>query len=177
MDEKLQEMADLLDRRNAIDAAIAKVTGRPMTSGHLGEWIASVIFDIELEQSAVAAAIDGRFRSGALQGRSVNVKWYLKREGLLDMTMSDVLDHYLVLTGPKAAAASSKGSVRPWTITNVYLFDAQDIKNDLLGRGLKIGVASSVRDAIWDAAEVYPRQDPRLPLTEGQRAQLALFSW
>lgn len=175
MDEKLQEIADLLDRRNAIDAAIATITGRLMTSGHLGEWIASVIFDIELEQSAAAAAIDGRFRSGALQGRSVNVRWYLKREGLLDMTMSDTLDHYLVLTGPKTAPASSKGSVRPWTITNVYLLDAPALKTDLLGRGLKIGVASSVRNVLWDAAEVYPRQDQRLPLTEDQRAVLALF--
>jgi len=35
---------------------------------------------------AVAPAFDGRFSSGALQGRTVNVKWYLKREGLLDVT-------------------------------------------------------------------------------------------
>ena len=29
-----------------------------------------MVFDIELEPSAVAAAIDGRFRSGPLQGRT-----------------------------------------------------------------------------------------------------------
>jgi hypothetical protein len=50
-----------------------------MTSGHLGEWIASQIFDIQLEASAVTAAVDGRFRGGPLAGRSANVKWYLKK--------------------------------------------------------------------------------------------------
>jgi hypothetical protein len=61
-----------------------------MTSGHLGEWIAAQVFDIELEGSAVAAAIDGRFRSDPLQGQTVNTKWYFKREGLLDTTESTV---------------------------------------------------------------------------------------
>jgi hypothetical protein len=51
-----------------------------MTAGHLGEWIASQVFDIALEVSAVAEGIDGVFRSGALEGSMVNVKWYLKRE-------------------------------------------------------------------------------------------------
>jgi hypothetical protein len=32
------------------------------------EWIAAQVFGIELEQSAVTAAIDGRFRSGPLRG-------------------------------------------------------------------------------------------------------------
>jgi hypothetical protein len=45
-----------------------------MTSGHLGEWIAVQVLDIELEVSAVSAGIDGHFRSGPLQGRTVNVK-------------------------------------------------------------------------------------------------------
>jgi hypothetical protein len=39
-----------------------------VTAGHLGEWIASVVFDIELESSASAKGIDGRFRSGPLRG-------------------------------------------------------------------------------------------------------------
>jgi hypothetical protein len=67
---------------------------------------AAQIFDIELEASAVAAGIDGRFRSGSLQGRTANINWYPKREGLLDTTDSTALDYYLVLTGPPSAAAS-----------------------------------------------------------------------
>jgi len=95
-----------------------------MTSGHLGEWIASQVFDIELERSAAAAAIDGHFRSGLLEGRTVNIKWYLNREGLLDTSESDLLDYYLVLAGPPAAAASSRGGTRPRRIDSVFPFDA-----------------------------------------------------
>ena len=45
---------------------------------------------------------------------SVNVKWYLKREGVLDTTESAILDYYLVLAGPPSGAVSSKGTTRPW---------------------------------------------------------------
>ena len=76
--EDVRMIASLLHERNAIDERIAGVIGRPMTAGHLGEWIAAQIFDIELEASAVTAAVDGQFRSGPLLGRTVNVKWYLK---------------------------------------------------------------------------------------------------
>jgi hypothetical protein len=123
----VEQITALLQERNEIDRRIADLIGRPMTAGHLGEWIASEVFDIELEESAAATAIDGRFRSGVLQGRTVNVKWYLKREGLLDMTDSPMLDHYLVLAGPRSAAASSRGQVRPWSIESVHLFDSQDL--------------------------------------------------
>src|SRR5687768_3076419 len=123
--DDLPRIARLLEARNEIDDQIAAVIKRPMTSGHLGEWIASQVFDIELEASASAAGIDGRFRSGPLRGRTVNVKWYLKREGMLDMTRSEVLDEYLVMTGPVSAAASSHGRTRPWRIDSVYLFDAR----------------------------------------------------
>ena len=107
-DEPMRRVAQLLRERNAIDKEIAAITHRPMTSGHLGEWITAQIFDIQLEQSAVAAGIDGIFRSGPLQGCTVNIKWYLKREGLLDTSESARLDYYLVLTGPPSAAASSQ---------------------------------------------------------------------
>src|SRR5690242_4625709 len=129
---------------------------RPMTSGHLGEWIAAQVFDIELEESAVAAGIDGRFRSGPLRGRTVNVKWYLKREGLLDTTESTALDYYLVLTGPTSAAGSSRGTTRPWCIEAVFLFDAPQLRSEQVMRGVKLGVASSVIKQQWAAAEIYP---------------------
>jgi len=118
MDEQLDQLARLLQQRNALDGDIASILGRPMTSGHAGEWIASQVFDIELEASASAAAIDGRFRSGPLAGRNVNVKWYLLREGMLDMTEYDVLDYYLVLTGPPAHAAGRADA--PATTAQVF---------------------------------------------------------
>ncbi len=172
----LAELAGLLAARNDLDRRIGGLIGRPMTAGHLGEFIASRVFGIELETSASARAIDGRSTRGPLMGRTVNVKWYLKREGLLDLTPSDLLDHYLVLTGPPAAAASSRGHVRPWVITNVYLFDARALREDLLARGRRAGVASSVRAADWAGAEAFPREHPLLSLTGEQRQALALFA-
>jgi hypothetical protein len=68
---------------------------------------------IELEPSAVATAIDGRFPQGRLAGRSENIKWYLRREGLLDVTECRELDYYLVMAGPAAGATSSRGATRP----------------------------------------------------------------
>ena len=78
------DLADLLAQRNALDARIGAIIGRPALAGHMGEWIASKVFDIQLEDSAVAKAIDGRFRSGPLAGKSVNIKIHSKREGLLE---------------------------------------------------------------------------------------------
>jgi hypothetical protein len=41
---------------------------------------------------------------------------------------------------------------------------------------VKIGIATSVRRALWDAAEVYPAaRSPHLVVSEEQRALLALF--
>ena len=152
----LARAAALLRERNEIDAELARLMHRPMTSGHLGEWIAAQIFDIELEASAVAAGIDGRFRSGLLQGQTVNIKWYLKREGVLDTTESMALDYYLVLTGPRSPAVSSQGATRPWCIEAVYLFEARQLRSEQIARGVKRGVASSVIGQFWEAAEIYP---------------------
>jgi hypothetical protein len=174
----LAGIAQLLVERNQLDEKISAVIRRPMTSGHLGEWIAAQVFDIALESGANAAAIDGRFASGPLEGRTVNVKWYLRREGVVDMTTSEVLDDYLVFTGPFGSAGSSKGQTRPWCITNVYLFDAHKLRSDLHDRGRQIGVASSVRGGLWTAAEIYPNPaNPRLPLTDEQREALSLFTF
>jgi hypothetical protein len=177
IDEDLQELAVLLTRRNDIDARIARLIERPMTSGHLGEYIAARIFDIELESSAVAPAIDGRFRSGPLVGKTVNVKWYLKQEGVLDVSLSEALVYYLVLTGPRSASGSSKRGTRPWRIDAVYLFGAKHLLTDLTSRGVKVGVATSVRNAQWEVAEIYPTSaNPALRVSVGQSTQLALFS-
>jgi hypothetical protein len=175
-DEHLKRIAELLRERNAVDAEIAAIMHRPMTSGHLGEWIASQVFDIELEPTATATAIDGRFRSGPLQSRTVNIKWYLKREGLLDMSEPDQLDYYLVLTGPPSGTVSSRGATRPWRIEAVFLFDARQLGAEQAERGVKRGIASSVLKRQWTTAEVYPAASSSpLTVTSRQAEMLRLF--
>jgi hypothetical protein len=171
------DLADLLAQRNALDARIGAIIGRPALAGHMGEWIASKIFDIQLDDSAVAKAIDGRFRSGPLAGKTVNIKIYGKREGLLDTNSDPTLDYYLVLCGPKATTLTSKGGTRPLRVSNVYLFDSAEIRTDQQARGTNSGVASSIRSALWTEAEIYPRAHPALKLDAEQRRALALFDW
>ncbi|MDQ6834281.1 MAG: hypothetical protein M3008_12860, partial [Chloroflexota bacterium] len=159
------------------DEKIANLVGRPAQIGHVGEYIASAIFDIKLEASATAKGIDGYFMTGSLAGRSVNVKWYAKLESLLDLTPAHLPDDYLVLTGPRVPAVSSRGTHRPWVIRSVFLFDAHDLVIELSARGSKLGVASSVPRRYWDAAEIYPAQrNNRLLLSDEQRTMLALFA-
>jgi hypothetical protein len=175
--EALQRIADLLVERNRLDGEIAALIQRPMTSGDLGEWIAAEILDIALEKSASAAALDGYFGSGPLQRRSVNVKWYLQREGIVDLTSSLMPDDYLVMTGPVSAAIGSHGGTRPWRIDCVYLFDATGLRDDLLARGRKVGTASSVRAELWAQAEIYPKPvNSRWVLSEDQVNALRLFA-
>ena len=175
-DAAIAEVADLIRSRNTLDERIATVIGRPALLGHLGEWLAAEVFDIELEASASAKAIDGRFRSGPLAGKTVNVKTYGEREGMLDTTDDPSLAYYLVLCGPKATAMTSKGGTRRWAIENVYLFDAAELRADHARRGIKSGVASSVRAELWRAAEIYPQAaEPSLALTAAQSSALARF--
>ena len=61
MDETDLAQVARLRELNLVDQQIGRLINRPMTAGHAGEWIASRIFDIELEPSAVAKAVDGRF--------------------------------------------------------------------------------------------------------------------
>jgi hypothetical protein len=123
-DAELAELAELLRERNALDARLGRLLDRPVNTGHIGEWIAARIFEIELEEAANAAGYDGHFTTGALVGRTVNVKAYGKFESLLDINPNAPLDYYLVFTGRKAAAMSSRGTLRPFCIDAVFLFDA-----------------------------------------------------
>ena len=175
VDRAVAEVAQLLRERNTLDHRLARITNRPMTSGYLGEWLAAKIFDIELEPSAVTQGIDGRFRSAPLEGCTVNVKWYLKREGLLDTTDCPELDYYLVLAGPPGSATSSQAGTRPWCIDAVYLFDAHQLRAQQTARGVKQGVASSIVRQQWNDAQIYPADTPHFPLTPRQRDLLRLL--
>lgn len=174
---ELQRLASMIKQRNAIGDEIAALIGRPDHPGHLGEYVASRIFGIRLPESAVTKGIDGHFTAGPLAGKSVNIKKYGIHQCILDIRPDAVPDYYLVLSGPRSQPASSRGATQPWVIESVFLFDGPAIVKELTGRGVNIGVATSVRRHFWDEAEIYPSPiNPTLPLTAEQRAMIALFN-
>jgi hypothetical protein len=85
MKSNLESLPELLSELNTIGEKISEITQRPTTMEHTGEYIATEIFDIELEDLSNAKGIDGHFKSGSLAGRSVNDKWYGKLEYVLDI--------------------------------------------------------------------------------------------
>jgi len=172
----IELLADLIRVRNANEVAITRIIGRPAQIGHVGEYIASKVFDIKLEESAVHAGSDGVFTDGPLVGKSVNIKMYGKREGMLDIREKYVPDYYLVLTGVKSAQLTSKGATRPWVIEEVYLFDAPALVSRLRKKGVKLGEATSVVSAEWVAARIYPpAENAPLKIDGSQERLLKLF--
>ena len=139
---QLEQLASLLAKRNAIDKEIAGLISRRALKGHVGEWIAQESFGVKLEESAAQKGFDGRFADGPLAGKTVNVKWYGKREGILDINPDGVPHCYLVMTGPKAAAMTSRGQTLPWVITEVFLFDAPALVKRFRVQKRRLGVAA-----------------------------------
>jgi hypothetical protein len=184
----LSLLIDLLREKNALDEKIAQLIGRPATTGHIGEYIAASIFGIILENSASNRGYDGRFLDGPLAGCTVNIKCYTKQEGILDLpkdadqTPEVLLNYYLVLTGAKSAAISSRGTHRPLVIETIFLFEALKLVRELtlraskLGRKVNFGIATSIPKHFWEEAELYPTQrNQALVLTTEQKSLLALF--
>lgn len=172
----LEKLARLIKDKERIKKEIASIIGRQAQLGHVGEYVAAHIFNVKLEESASHKGSDGVFKEGPLKNQSVNIKWYTKREGLLDINPNGIPDYYLVLTGPRTVAPSSRGTTRPWVIESVFLFDAKELIKVLEERGVKIGIAASVKLGFWDDAEIYPKQrDNTLELSDEQRRLLSLF--
>ena len=172
--DDLQRLASLIRKRNAIEKEVTAIIERPMHIGHIGEFIAARVFGIELHASATHKGSDGYFISGGLEGRSVNIKFYGKNEGILDMKHGDPPDFYLVLTGPRRESASSRGLTRPWMISSVFLFEHHELVSKLTVKN--IGIATSVKRHLWDTAEIYPSQNNiTLQLTQSQRSAIEMF--
>ena len=108
----LAKLADLIKEKNIVDGKIASMIERPAQVGHAGEFIAAAIFGIQFHPSASHGSSDGIFLRGPLTERTVDIKWYLKHEGILDLNYNAPPDYYLVLAGPKSAAGSSRGATR-----------------------------------------------------------------
>ena len=176
----LRTLAGLIRERNANEVAISGIIRRPALLGHIGRYVASRIFDIALGP-ANQKGMSGRFRSGPLAQRSVVIKTYGKRDGVLDINPQSPPDFYLVLAGPKATAANSKDVVRPWGIKEVFLFEARPLIARLREHKVKIGIATSVREDEWERARVFPSSEddpseaPKLRIGEEQQTALRLF--
>lgn len=176
----LGQLAELIGRRNTVDAEIATLIGRPPHSGHIGEFVAAAIFGIDLHPSASTRTHDGFFRDGPLAGRSVNIKYGTRRDGMLNLAQSvDPADHpdfYLVLTGPIATTFSSVGLSAPWVIHALYLFESRPLVEHLTSLGRRPGVATSVRRERWSSAMIFPEpQNLLFELTTEQQSDLELF--
>lgn len=177
MENTLAQLARLIRMRNEVETEIAKIVLRPASIGHLGEYIASAVFEIELVSSASNKGYDGWFRSGALFGKTVNVKWYARREGILDINADALPDFYLVLAGPKVNVTDRQTRTRSWVIRSVHLFEATHLVQELSRKGIGIGIAASVKANLWDEAEVFPRaMRGDIVLSAEQRSALGLFS-
>jgi hypothetical protein len=169
--DEVERLAALIREKNAADRKIAALIGRPATPGNIGEFVAAKVFGISLMTSGSHPGYDGVFQRGPLAGKTVNVKTYSRHELVLDISPHPC-DYYLVLTGPPGQA-----SVLPWVIGSVFLFEHQRLVAELTSRAVKIGVATSVRKAYWEAAQVYPpRPMSTLQLTGDEIALLRLFS-
>lgn len=71
----------------------------------------------------------------------------------------------------------SRGAIRPWCISSVFLFESAELLASLRQRGVKIGIATSVASEYWRTAEIFPgRTSPHLTLTDDERRLLELFA-
>ena len=177
----LTDLAEAVRRKNLADRPIARLIGKPAFPGHFGEFVAAQVFDIELNRGAANPGFDGRFRSGELAGKSVNIKFYTKHDRLLDMTEEGKAgpDYYLVMTGPKKRAQSLLGRNRPWVIESVFLFEAEALVRELKAQNpeKRIGLATHVYVKLWRKATIYPNgESPLIQITTARRRWLRLFS-
>ena len=173
----LKQLSSLLVRRNAIDEKITALIGRPAIRGHVGEWIAQEIFKVKagkIRESEGLRRPVYRRSAGRTDGECEVVR---QARGAARHQSSQRPGQYLVLTGPKAEATTSKGQTRPLVITEVFLFDASALVEQFKVQKRRLGVAASVRQHEWKTARVYPKAAPgaRLTLTDAQREALKLF--
>jgi hypothetical protein len=93
----------------------------------------------------------------------------------LDLTPHEC-DFYLILSGSRRAG--SEVAPLRWYIANVYVLNAHLLRAELERRGVRIGIATSLRVSDLRRAEIYPTSgsDSLLTLTESQRQLLSLFA-
>ena len=163
-DSKLDDLAELIVKRNIIDGNISKIIDRPAEKGHIFEYIASQLFPIKLNESASKGGDDGIFTDGDLNGKKVDIKYYAINEHSIDLNPKVDQDTYLLIfTGPYHPASNSKGKARPLCIDRIYLFNEKELC-DQLGNNFKIGAATSVKSEYWNGKEIYPENQLNINL-------------
>lgn len=177
MDESLRLLSEYVRKRNHVDNELAKIIGRSAEKGHLGEFIASHIFGIELHKSAAYKGSDGLFKEGRLRGKSVNVKWYSLQEYIIDIREAFLPDYFLIMTGPLANKLRAKS--RLLFIDSVFLFDAHKLIDELKVKGEPVyeKAPTPIDSSYWKPAELYPNNSSShiMPLIPQQIELLSLF--
>lgn len=169
----LPRLASLLKSRNTIDDKIATLIERSAQANNIGEYIASIIFRITLDEAGKRRGYDGRFSSGPLTGKTVDVQWHPRHDGLMNIKSDAFPDYYLILAGPPATPTSIAS---PWVIESIFLFHASSLLNALRERGVQIGSGTSVTGPLWERAEIYPiPRNTMLPIADEERKVLVLF--
>lgn len=97
----LPQLASLLKSRDTIDSKIAHIIGHSTGVQSVGEYIASVIFGVALDASVEHKERDGHFTRGPLTGRTVDVQWRTRHDGILHVKTDPLPDYYLVFVGSK----------------------------------------------------------------------------
>jgi hypothetical protein len=116
-----------------------------------------------------------RLPTGRWAGKTVNIKTCGDVLGGIDIG-THPCDCYLVLTGPPRTGSAGVRHHR-WRTTGVYLFETATLLAVLGERGVKIGIATSLRKADAEAAQVFPRRsESPLQLSADQIALLQLFT-
>lgn len=172
----LPRLAELLRSRNTVEGNIANLLGCEVDLGNLGERIAATIFGIRLIPATSNNGFVGIFTNPALTGKTVDVRWYPRRDSSMNIHIDPAPDYTLVLAGPKIEPNEARALVNPWVITSVYLFPMQELLTTLRSRGVRVGTRVSVNSQLWEQAEIFPRQHNRtLILDDEQRQLLHLF--
>ena len=106
--EELRPVASLIKLRNRVDREIAATIGRPAHPGHMGRFVAAAIFDIRLYKSATHRGLAGPVHQPA-------TRWHIgEHQEVTQLTRGvgrpagRTPDFFLVLTGARAAPASSR---------------------------------------------------------------------
>lgn len=172
----LPRLAELLRARNTIESNIANLLGSGTSQNIVGEYIAASIFGITLIPSSHHSEFAGIFSTQPLIGQTVDIQWYARREGFLNVHNLPAPAYYLVLAGPKQESSTTRALVNPWLISSVHLFASDELLVALHERGVQIGSHTSVINQLWERAEIFPVQyNKTLILTSEQRQLLQLF--
>lgn len=172
----LPRLAELLRARNTVESNIANLLQCEVDLNIVGEQIAASIFGIRFVPATAPGQSAGVFTCPTLAGKTVEVRWYLRREGILNIHTDPAPDYTLVLAGPKFDPSEARALVDPWIITSAYLFHMPELFNMLRTRGVRIGPRISVNSHLWEQAEIFPSSpNSALVLTNEQLRLLQLF--